>query len=42
VHVFAARFGEFAVTRGISHLALVDDPSQLRALALEFRAFPTK
>jgi integrase len=42
VHVFAARFSEFAVTRGISHPALVDDPSQLRALALEFRAFLTQ
>ena len=39
VRVFAARFGEFAVARGIGHPALVDDPSQLRALALEFRAF---
>jgi integrase len=38
-HVFAARFSEFALARGIGHPALVDDPSQLRALALEFRVF---
>ena len=39
VHVFAARLGEFAVTRNLNHPALVDDPSQLRAVAMEFRAF---
>ena len=39
MHVFAARFSEFALARGIGHPALVDDPAQLRALALEFRAF---
>jgi integrase len=39
VHVFAARFSEFTRERGIDQPALVDDPSQLRALALEFRAF---
>lgn len=37
--VFAARFGEFAVQHQLDHPALVDDPSQLRALALELRAF---
>ena len=31
VHVFAARFGGFALSRGIGHPALADDPSQLRA-----------
>jgi integrase len=39
VHVFAARLGEFAVTGNLNHPALVDDPSQLRAVAMEFRAF---
>jgi integrase len=39
VHVFAARFGEFALARGLGHPALTADPSQLRALALDFRAF---
>jgi hypothetical protein len=39
VHVFAARFSEFAPTRDLTRPALADDPSQLRALALEFRAF---
>ena len=39
VHVFAARLGEFALTRNLNHPALADDPSQLRALAMEFRAF---
>lgn len=39
VHVFAARLGEFALTRNLNHPALADDPSHLRAVALEFRAF---
>jgi len=39
VHVFAARFSEFALARNLTHPALADDPSHLRALALEFRAF---
>ena len=30
---------EFALSRGISHPALADDPSQLRAVALDFRVF---
>jgi integrase len=38
-HVYAARFGEFATSRRLDHPALVDDPSQLRALMLDFRAF---
>ena len=38
-HVFAARFSEFAVSRGLTTPALADDPSQLRPLVLEFRAF---
>ena len=39
VHVFAARFAEYALTRNLTHPALTDDPSRLRAVALEFRAF---
>jgi integrase len=38
-HVYAARLGGFAVSRGISGPALTDDPSQLRAVALDFQAF---
>ncbi len=38
-HVFAARFSEFAVYRGIGHPALTPDPSGLRPLILEFRVF---
>lgn len=38
-HVFAARFSEFAVSRGLDHPALTEDPSQLRPLILDFRAF---
>ena len=38
-HVFASRFSEFAISRGIDHPALTGDPSQLRPLVLEFRAF---
>ncbi|MGH3404102.1 MAG: hypothetical protein ACRDRJ_16605 [Streptosporangiaceae bacterium] len=38
VHVFAARLGEFALARNLNHPALADDPSHLRAVALEFRA----
>jgi integrase len=38
-HVFASRFSEFAASRGIDHPALTADPSQLRPLVLDFRAF---
>jgi integrase len=38
-HVFAARLGEFAVSWGLSCPALTDDPSQLRAVTLDFQAF---
>ena len=38
-HVFTSRFSEFAISRGIDHPALTGDPSQLRPLVLEFRAF---
>jgi hypothetical protein len=38
-HVFAARLGGFAVSRGLSRPALTDDPSQLRAVTLDFRSF---
>ncbi len=38
-HVFAARFSEFVTSCGISHPALTADPSGLRPLMLEFRAF---
>jgi integrase len=38
-HMFAARFAQFILARSIAHPALVDDPSTLRAVALDFRAF---
>jgi len=38
-HVFASRFSEFTVSRGLDYPALTDDPAQLRPLMLEFRAF---
>lgn len=38
-HVFASRFSEFVTSRGIDHPALTGDPSRLRPLVLEFRAF---
>ena len=37
--MFAARFSEFALTRNLTHPALADDPSHLRAVVLVFRAF---
>jgi integrase len=38
-HVFASRFSEFAVSRGLDHPALVSDPAGLRPLMLDFRVF---
>jgi integrase len=37
--VFAARFSEFLISRGIGHPALAADPSGLRPLMLDFRVF---
>src|SRR5208282_4531743 len=37
--VFAARFSEFLISRGIDHPALAGDPSGLRPLVLDFRVF---
>ena len=37
--VIAFRFGAFLASRNISHPALADDPSGLRAVALDFRTF---
>jgi integrase len=38
-HVYAARLGGFAVSRGLAGPALTSDPSQLRAMTLDFQAF---
>src|SRR5260370_14888181 len=37
--VFASRFSEFLISRGIDHPALTADPAGLRPLVLDFRAF---
>jgi len=39
VHVFAARLAGFALSRGLDRPALTDDPSQLRAVTLDFQTF---
>lgn len=38
-HVYAARLAGFALSRGITGPALADDPSQLRAVTLDFQSF---
>ena len=37
--MFASRFSEFLIRRGIDHPALAADPARLRPLVLDFRAF---
>ena len=38
-HVYAARLGEFAISRKLTRPVLTDDPSRLRAVTLDFQSF---